>query len=135
MRHPTPGELLELHFGELAERRARECWAHLTECPGCSALRDELEWVERELAAGPWATPPPDGLERVLSRIETLRPGPKRRAHALGTLAACAPALLAGWVAVQQGGVVGVMTFFALGSLVTLAIAPVLILESKGRPS
>jgi hypothetical protein len=47
----------------------------------------------------------------------------------------CAAALLAGSVAIQLGGAVAALAFFALGSIVTLAIAPVLILESQRRSS
>lgn len=135
MRHPTAGELIELHFGELDEARGRSLRAHAGGCPACSAFLADLQWVEQALGAGPGDAPPPDGLERVLARIGTVRPARERRAHWLRAAAPCAAALLAGSVAVQQGGAVAALAFFALGSIVTLAIAPVLILESQRRSS
>jgi hypothetical protein len=135
MRHPTSGELLELHFGELHEARAAACRAHAGACGACAAVLDELRWTEDALGAAPGGTPPADGLERVLARIEAVRPARARRAHWLRAAGPCGAALVAGSLAVQQGGAVAALAFFALGSLVTLAIAPVLILESQRRPS
>ena len=93
MRHPTPGELLELHFGELDEARGAAV-------PGA---RPRLRRVRRRsrrpavdraalLAGLPADAPPADGLERVLARIETVRPARERRAHWLRTAAPCAAA-------------------------------------------
>jgi anti-sigma factor RsiW len=133
--HPTPGELLELHFGELQEARAAACRAHARECAACAAALADLKWTDGTLAGLPGGAPPADGLERVLARIETVRPARARRAHWLRAAVPCAAALLAGSVAIQHGGAVAALAFFALGSLVTLAIAPVLILESQRRLS
>ena len=135
MTHPGPGELLELHFGELAEARGGACRAHVRECAACAAFLAELKWTEETLAALPGDAPPADGLERVLARVETVRPARERRAHWLRTAAPCAAAVVAGSVAIQQGGAAAALAFFALGSIVTLAIAPVLILESQRRSS
>jgi anti-sigma factor RsiW len=135
MRHPTPGELIELHFGELEGARRKAGEAHLRECAACRVLLAEVEWAERALLAGPEDAPPADGLLRVLARIETVRPARERRVNGLRAAAPCAAALLAGSVAVLQGGAVAALAFLALGSIVTLAIAPVLILESQRRPS
>ena len=133
MMHPTPGELLELHFGEIDERRREPVTAHVAGCGACRALLTDVEWAERTLAAGPGEEPPADGLERVLARIETARPARRRRAHGLRAALPCAAALLAGSVAAQQGGVAAAFAFFAVGSLLTLSLAPVLILESQRR--
>jgi anti-sigma factor RsiW len=133
MRHPAPGELVELHFGELPADRRDATAAHLRDCAACRALLADVAWAEEALLAGPDVAPPADGLERVLSRIEAVRPARERREHWLRTVAPCAAALVAGSVAVHQGGVVAALAFFALGSIVTLALAPVLILESQRR--
>jgi len=135
MRHPSPGDLIDLHFGELLPGRASACRSHLRGCRVCSAFAGELERVERLLATARAGDPPRDGLARVLSRIEKVQPARQRRDRALIALAPCASALLLGWAAVQQAGAWGALAFFILGSVVTLAIAPILILESKERPS
>jgi anti-sigma factor RsiW len=133
MRHPAPGELLELHFGELEADRRDAAAAHVRDCAGCRALLAEVAWAEGALLAGPDDTPPADGLERVLARIEAVRPAGERRSGWLQAALPSAAALLAGSVAVHQGGIVAALAFFALGSIVTLSFAPVLILESQRR--
>jgi anti-sigma factor RsiW len=133
MRHPTAGEIVELHFGELPADRRDAAAAHVRDCAACRALLADVAWAESALLAEPDAAPPADGLERVLARIETVRPARERREHWLRTAAPCAAAVLAGGVAAHQGGVVAALAFFALGSIVTLALAPVLILESQRR--
>ncbi len=133
MRHPAPGELLELHFGELAAERRDAASAHLQACAACRALLADVAWAESVLLAGPEESPPPDGLQRVLARIEAVRPARERREHWLRTAAPCAAALLAGGVAAHQGGLVALLAFLAVGSILTLALAPVLILESQRR--
>jgi hypothetical protein len=135
MRHPTPGELIELHFGELDAEPRDAFAAHARDCAACGALLADLEWAESALVAGPGEAPPVDGLQRVLARIEAVRPVRERRANGLRAALPCAAALLAGSVAVQLGGVVAALAFLALGSIVTLALAPVLILESQRRSS
>jgi anti-sigma factor RsiW len=133
MRHPAPGALLELHFGELPADRRDAAAAHVRDCAACRALLADVEWAERALATGPEDAPPADGLERVLARIEAVRPARERRSGWLRAALPSAAALLAGSVAVHQGGVVAALAFFAVGSIVTLSLAPVLILESQRR--
>jgi anti-sigma factor RsiW len=133
MRHQAPGELLELHFGELPADRRDAAAAHVRDCAACRALLADVEWAERALATGPEDAPPADGLERVLARIEAVRPARERRSGWLRAALPSAAALLAGSVAVHQGGVVAALAFFAVGSIVTLSLAPVLILESQRR--
>jgi hypothetical protein len=135
MRHPTPGELLLLHFGELDAGPRAACEAHARDCAACRALLADVEWAERALVSGPDEAPPADGLQRVLARIEAVRPVRERRANGLRAAVPCAAALLAGSAAVLHGGAVAALAFLALGSIVTLAIAPVLILESQRRSS
>ncbi len=133
MRHPTPGELLELHFGELDEARAAVLTAHVGDCAPCRAIVADVEWVEQELAAGPSEAPPTDGLQRVLARIEAVPPARRAVAHGLRAALPSLAALLAGSVAVHQGGAAAALAFFAVGAIVTLSVAPVLILESQRR--
>jgi hypothetical protein len=42
---------------------------------------------------------------------------------------------VAGSLAVAQGGVAAALAFFVVGAIVTLSVAPVLILESQRRSS
>ncbi len=93
----------------------------------------DLEWVEQALLLGAEDGPPADGLERVLARIETVRPARERRAQGLRAALPCGAALAAFGLAVQQGGLVAALALLAVGSLVTLSLAPLLILESQRR--
>jgi anti-sigma factor RsiW len=133
MRHPAPGELLELHFGELRAERRGEASAHVRDCAACRSLLEDVTWAEAVLRSGPEDGPPADGLQRVLARIEAVRPARERRRHWLRTVGPCAAAVLAGGVAAHQGGSVALLALVALGSILTLALAPVLILESQRR--
>jgi len=133
MRHPSPGELLEMHFGELPADRRDAVASHTRDCAACRTLLADVAWVETALLAVPELTPPADGLERVLTRIEAVRPAHERREHWLRTAAPCTAAFLAAGLAVQQGGLVALIGFLAVGSILTLAVAPVLILESQRR--
>jgi len=133
MRHPSPAELLDLHFGEIPADRRDAAAAHVLDCAACRASLADVEWAERALATGSEDSPPADGLERVLARIEAVRPARERRRGWLRATLPSAAALLAGSVAVHQGGIVAALAFFALGSIVTLSLAPVLILESQRR--
>ena len=157
MTHPSPGALLELYFGEAPgdEREAFE--AHLRGCRECASFVQELGRIERALAGGPDDAPPRDGLERVLARVAAVRPARGRRAEWAVALVPSALALLAGAWAIRAGGerltTLGLVTGASLGpvsgellglslaafglvvvgALITLALAPVLILESHGR--
>ena len=133
MSHLAAGELLELHFGELPAERRDAASAHVRDCAACRALLADVAWAESTLLAGPQEDPPADGLQRVLARIEAVRPARERRQHWLRTVAPCAAAVLAGGVAAHQGGAVALLAFLAVGSILTLALAPVLILESQRR--
>jgi hypothetical protein len=135
MSHPTPGELLELHFGELEEGRRAVLGAHPTGCAACRAFLADLSWLEDALAPGPGDAPPADGLERVLARASLLRPARGRREHGVRALLPSLAAAVLGVVAAHEGGALAVLALFAAGALVTLALAPVLILESQRRPS
>ena len=155
MRHPSPAALLDLHFGE-SDGAADGVRAHVHECPLCRADIEAMSLVERALVLGPEDGPPPDGLERVLARVSTLQPAQARRAEWVRVVAPSAAALAAGAWAVRAGaswlstlGVVphaagplpaelvvlslAALGVLAVGALLTLAVAPVLILESHGR--
>jgi anti-sigma factor RsiW len=133
MRHPAAGELLELHFGELSGGPREAASAHVRDCAACRALLAEVAWAEAVLRTGPEDAPPADGLQRILARVEAVRPARERRQHWLRTVGPCAAAVLAGGVAAPQGGPLAFVAFLAVGSILTLALAPVLILESQRR--
>jgi hypothetical protein len=153
--HPTPGDLVELHFGEVDGRRREAIAAHVQGCRRCREELAGLELVDRALAAQPEEAPPADGLERVLSRIDREEP---LRARAGGWLVPLAAALggvgggaalifalgtwlvglprLAQWAVAEPTRLVSglglaALAFFAVGSFVTLALAPALLMESQ----
>jgi len=156
MMHPSPGALIELHFDEAAEHEQAALAAHVRECRACFAFVAELRRVEQALARGAYEAPPRDGLERVLARVDVVRRTRARRAEWALAAIPSAAALAAGAWAMRAGGerlatlglvpaasgvvspeLLGVslaaLGLVVLGSLVTLALAPVLILESNGR--
>lgn len=157
MNHPSPGALLELHFEESAGAERDALTAHVRQCRQCEALLEEVRHLERALADGPDDGPPADGLQRVLARVAVLKPAQARRAEWARAAVPSAAALLAGawairagaerlnalglWPALSVGPVSGDLLALSLaalgvvvaGGLVTLALAPVLILESHGR--
>ncbi len=157
MSHPSSGALLELLFGEAPAHERDRLAAHVSRCAECAALARELDGLERELASGPGDAPPRDGLERVLAHVAAVRPARARRAEWLLAVLPRAAALAAGAWAIRAGGArlaaLGLLAdaprglvspellglslaafgLVVVGALVTLAIAPVLILESHGR--
>ena len=155
MTHPSPGALLEVHFGEPGPEQDTVL-AHLEECPECEAFLTDLCRLETELRVGPDDAPPRDGLQRVLARVATVHPARARRAEWTRLAAPSSAVLLAGAWAIRVGserllaldlvqrfvpaplvGVAGIglaaAAVLGVGTLVTLAVAPVLILESDGR--
>ncbi len=156
MRHPSPGALLELHFGENSGAEREALHAHVRECRACDALVLDLRRLERGLGMGPDDAPPHDGLERVLARVAAVRPARARRAQWARLAAPSGAALLAAAWTIRAGSErvlalelvpqalpaplaelaglgLAAAVVLAIGSLVTLAVAPVLILESHGR--
>jgi hypothetical protein len=157
MSHPSPGALIELHFDEAPEHEQAALAAHVRDCGACSGFVSELRLVEATLARSAFDAPPRDGLERVLARVAGVRRARARRAEWALAAVPSAAALAAGAWAVRAGGerlatlgllpagatgafsaeLLGVsiaaIGLVALGALVTLALAPVLILESNGR--
>jgi hypothetical protein len=133
MTHPTPNELALLHFGEITGPRREAYDAHVRDCAACRSLLADLKWVEQSLLLGAAGDPPADGLQRVLARIETVRPAHERRTHGLRAALPCGAALAAFGLAAHQGGLVATLALFAVGSVVTLSLAPLLILESQRR--
>jgi hypothetical protein len=133
MTHPTPADLLELHFGEAGGVRAARLRAHVQACSECRSCLDDVVWAERLIRELPIAEPPADGLERVLARVASSAAGDRRPAAAWRAIAPSAAAIAAGALAMAVGGVGAALVFFAAGSLVTLSLAPALILDSQ-RP-
>jgi hypothetical protein len=158
MTHPSPDALLELHFEETAGPEREAHAAHVRSCAPCARTLEELRGLERALAVGPEEEPPPDGLDRVLSCIAVVGRARARRAEWVLAAAPSVAALLSGAWAVRAGAerltalglvsgsslgplpgelvaiVLAAAGVVAAGALVTLALAPVLILESHGRP-
>ena len=69
----------------------------------------------------------------MFARIEAGRPAPTPRRAALRAALPSAAAILAGALAVGLGGAGAALAFFAAGTLVTLSLAPMLILETQKR--
>jgi anti-sigma factor RsiW len=132
MTHPTPAELLELHFGESGPVRGSRLAAHARRCPACHALLADVAWAESLLSAVPAEEPPADGLDRVLARISNAAPAASPTPAWRAALPSAA-ALGAGGLAAALGGVTAALVFLAAGSLVTLSLAPALILDSQRR--
>jgi anti-sigma factor RsiW len=133
MRHLAPSELALLHFREIPGPQRETYEAHVRDCAACRTTLADMEWVERALLLGAEDAPPADGLQRVLARIETVRPARERGAHGLRAALPCGAALAAFGVAAHQGGFVAALALLAVGSVVTLSLAPLLILESQRR--
>jgi hypothetical protein len=134
MTHPTPAELLDLHFGEAAGRAERLA-GHVRGCGECRRLLDDVAWVERQLAVPEDGPPPADTLAHVFARIDAVRPAPAPRRTGLRAGLPSAAAILGGALAVGLGGATAAAAFFAAGTLVTLSLAPILILEAQKRGS
>ena len=156
MKHPSPDALLELHFDESAGLEREAVAAHVRQCPSCGAVLDEVRRLEGALVLGPEDAPPADGLERVLARVAEIRPVRARGEWARAVVPGAA-ALVTGWWAIRvladwlassglvpgalAGSVAGDLlglsvasvSVVCVGAVVTLALAPVLILESHGR--
>jgi len=151
--HPTPGEILDLHFGE-AGAAAAAVAVHVAQCAACRGAREELSWIESLLATAD-DDPPADGLERVLARVAAapraaaaprlwLRAAvPSAAAVGVGACvirllgarvlsAGLVPETALAPVAALSGFGLAAAAFFAAGSLFTLALAPFLILEAQG---
>jgi hypothetical protein len=122
-----------MHFGEIMGWPRDACEAHVRECTACRTILGDLVRVEQALLLGAEDGPPADGLARVLARIETVRPARERRAQGLRAALPCGAALAAFGLAAHQGGLVAALALLAVGSVVTLSLAPLLILESQGR--
>jgi hypothetical protein len=158
MNHPSPDALLELFFEESAGAEREAHAAHVRSCGPCTRAVEELRGLERALAVGPDDEPPADGLARVLSRVAVVGRARARRAEWVLAAGPSLAALVSGAWAVRAGAerltalglgsgsslgpLPGELVAVALaaagvvaaGALVTLALAPVLILESHGRP-
>jgi anti-sigma factor RsiW len=155
--HPHPDELLTFRDAEADAAARRRIEEHLVACDACRAHVALLEDMVISLADWPEDEPPADGLDRLLGRIRSAAPAPARRNEWLGPVLASLtgvalggavisatgarllelsfvgqPALLGPMKAVSGFGL-GAVVFFGIGSLVTLALAPVLILESRPR--
>lgn len=157
MSHPAPEALLELHFDEALPGERASLEEHLHGCPECRGFVSDLRQLEREVGPGPDDAPPRDGLDRVRARVAEVHPARRRGAEWALAAGPCTAAMLAGAWAIRVAGerlaalgavsgasvgplsgeVLGLslaaLGLVVLGALITLALAPVLILESHGR--
>jgi anti-sigma factor RsiW len=157
--HPSSADLLDLHFEEAEGSRRDRLAAHAEGCPRCRETLAELAWIERALAVRPEEGPPADGLERVLERVAGERPTVPRAngwlAPVVATLAGVGIAAAAIYAAgawllpaalppmtptplldparAVSGFGLATLGFFGIGSFVTLALAPVLLMEAQSR--
>jgi hypothetical protein len=129
--HPRTDALVALHFGECPPHEAERLRAHAAGCAECGALLADLALVDSAAFDGT-ERPPVDGLERVLERLSALPAArPRRAGWRAAVPSAAAIAGLAS--AVHLGGASAALVFFAAGALVTLSLAPMLILESRAE--
>ena len=154
--HLTEGELLDLHVGAGSIRR-RAVARHIAGCDACRARFEDLGWLDATLAEWPAPEPPRDGLARVMRQIAEQRPRAATRPARLRGLAATFVGVLAGAGGIAFAGVrlsasalvaqlsvadpvkemagmgLAAAVFFGAGSLVTLALAPILMLELQSH--
>jgi predicted anti-sigma-YlaC factor YlaD len=154
--HPSHDRLLDHHCGKLDEAARHSVDGHVRACPACRDTLDTLVFIHRELACWGAPTPPADGLERVMARIEDRHPVASRLewlAPATATLLAvvlgslvislAGPELahhtplatlpLTGALRSMAGQALAAAALFGIGSLVALALAPALLLEVRRR--
>jgi hypothetical protein len=155
--HPDPSDLLALDSPWGASARSARLSAHVSECGTCRETLAALADVERAIGGLPDASPPEEGLARVLERVRGSRPGRIARASlaplVAGAVGVGAAVLLIACLGLRllqlpplaglpllaplrtaSGMGLAALAFFALGSFVTLALAPVLLIESQRRP-
>ena len=68
--HPDPDRLLELAYGEIAEREAAALHQHLAGCEACGEALAEIGGVRRAMAPLGEAPAPDSGLESLLAYAE-----------------------------------------------------------------
>jgi hypothetical protein len=151
--HATASEILDRHFGEAGPSSAAAVDAHVERCAACRTDAEAIAWAEALVGPDPVAAPPADGLQRVLSRVAR-EPRPVPRRLWLRAALPSAAVVAAGAVAIHLAGArvlasglvpeavlaplaaltgfgLAAAAFFAAGSLFTLAVVPVLILEAQ----
>jgi anti-sigma factor RsiW len=155
--HPHPNELLACALAEAGDNERRRIEEHVRACEACRAYVTLIEDTTSALADWPEEEPPADGLDRVLARVRSARPAGAWRDEwlrpvlaslagvVLGSLViyaagaqilalpSVAQAPLFGPVKAFSGFGLAALVFFGIGSWVTLALAPMLILESQSR--
>jgi len=155
--HPGPSELIDLHFGELSGAARERVARHVAACQSCREAVEAHAWLERSLSEAPEELPPSDGLARVLAAVEgtpqATLPAPGWTAAAASSVAGVAvgaaliwalglwllgsplfpAALLPERLGSAPGFGLAALVFFGIGSFATLAMAPVLLMESRSR--
>ncbi len=157
--HPRANELLALGLGEMDEAARRPIEAHANTCEACRAQLTRLADLVSTLSAWEDEEPPARGFERLLDavgRSQMARPNGDR---GLGPLLSGLAAVLAGGLVIHLAGArlaalpylaqlplleplralfglgIAAVVFFGIGSFVTLALSPMLILDLRPRRS
>jgi predicted anti-sigma-YlaC factor YlaD len=151
--------LLDLYFHETSGKEKQKIRKHVEQCSECREYLMTLEQTNQSLHQWQDQSPLPDTLDIILEKIPDPEPKPVKAKPAL----AAAPFIkiafsilavllilvflhnqvtqfsfwetLQEWWFVKLFGSLGVtaVLFFLLGTFITLALSPVLILESKSR--
>lgn len=144
--HPHPNELLAFVLAEEGEAGRRGVEEHLTACAGCRAEVGRLTETLSTLEAWPEEEPPAGGLARVLTTVHDAAPLTPRRDDWLWPVVASLVGVVSGSLVIYAAGMLlfarpsfsgfslAALVFFGIGSLVTLALAPMLLLELQARP-
>jgi len=154
--HPSQTRLLDRHAGALDHRACRDVDEHVEACSTCRDAVDALVWLDRQLTEWPAPAPPQDGLTRVMARIDGRHPAPLQLVWLAPTAATLGAVLVGSLVlalvgpelashtalaSLPQSGALRTVAglslaatvLFGIGSLITLALAPALLLEARRR--
>jgi anti-sigma factor RsiW len=155
--HPHANDLLAFQGGEANATLQHRIEEHLGACGECSAYVALLEDTVSTLEDWAEEDPPAGGLERVMAEVRSVSPALPRRSDWLWPVLASLLGVAAGslviyatgtrlvqWLSVLDapllvsvhalsGFSLAALVFFGIGSVLTLALAPMLLLEMQSR--
>jgi len=155
--HPHPNDLLAFQGGEASGAEQRRIEEHVSACGECRAYVTLLEETASSLDDWPEEDPPAGGLERVMAKVRSAQPAHPRRSDWLWPVLASLLGVMAGSLVIYATGAqllrlpavvqspllapvaafsgfgLAALVFFGIGSVVTLALAPMLLLEMQSR--